>query len=315
MSVPEYYSRAGETAEEEYNRKARSHNTRQLDAAVAEMSGYSRRRSYGRSSRYSGEDYGVGRRGSQVYAGHGYGGSSRTRYSHAYGGSRRKWTPGYDRTVGFYGRFTGQYHPGVVSTGGEMKFHDIDVDDAVVDAAGTIQNAGTINIIPQGDTEKTRNGRKCTITVVQWRYEITLPEVDAAATPSEPDQVRVMLYVDHQCNGATAAVLDILETTNYQSFRNLAQGNRFTILMDKTHTLNYAGMASDEAAKVSQASVHRNYSFYKKCKIPLEFSGNTGAIGEIRSNNIGVCLISHGGGAGFASKIRLRFSDASAMLC
>ncbi len=194
-----------------------------------------------------------------------------------------------------------------------MKFHDVDLDDAVVAAAGTV--TATVNIIPQGVTEITRNGRKCTITQIQWRYECTIPEVDAAADPSTGDSVRVIMFLDKQCNGATAAVGDILEVTNWQSFRNLANTQRFQILYDKLHTLNYVGLASDNASVVSQAAVHRNFSFYKKVNIPLEFNSTTGAIGEIRSNNIGVLLISHGGGAGFESKIRLRFSDASAGCC
>ncbi len=68
-------------------------------------------------------------------------------------------------------------------------------------------------------------------------------------------------------------------------------------------------LASDGAGVVSNSEVRQDYTFFKKVKIPLEFSAGTGAITEIRSNNLFVLLISEAGAAGFESKMRLRFSD------
>ncbi len=211
---------------------------------------------------------------------------------------KRRFTPGVDRVGGFYGRYSGR--------GGELKFHDVDLDDAVV-AASAI--TATINIIPQGVTESQRVGRKCTIRRIQWRYEISLPEQDAVADPASGDTVRVILYKDKQANGATANATDILEAAVFQSFRNLANSGRFDILMDKLHNINYRGLASDGAGVVSQAKVVQNYIFYKACSIPIEFDATTGALTEVRSNNIGVLLMSGQGVAGFESGFRLRFSD------
>ena len=56
--------------------------------------------------------------------------------------------------------------------------------------------------------------------------------------------MRVMLYHDKQANGATAAVLDILESADYQSFNNLVNSGRFRILMDRTYAMNYLTLAS-----------------------------------------------------------------------
>ncbi len=228
------------------------------------------------------------------------------RRAYAYGGSARRFYKGYDRTGGFYGRYNGGRGMG---DQGELKFHDVDLDDAVVAAAGTV--TASINLIPQGVTESTRNGRKCTIKAIQWRYRMLLPELDAVGTPGDPDTIRVILFKDTQANGATAAVTDVLESADWQSFRNLANVQRFQILHDKVHTLNYAGIASDGAGVVSQAAVQQRFQFYKKCNIPLEFSATTGAITEIRSNNLGVLLISSNGIALLEGKFRLRFTDAS----
>ncbi len=188
---------------------------------------------------------------------------------------------------------------------GETKFHDVDLDDAVVASAGTV--TPTVNIIPSGTTESDRDGRKCTITAINWRYNLNLPEIDAAANPAASDIVRVIMYLDRQANGATAAVTDILESADYQSFNNLANTSRFLTLYDKATPVNYQTLASDGAGVVSSAQVLTWHTFYKKCNIPIEFSSTTGAITEIRSNNIGVLLISSSGVCGFASKIRLRF--------
>lgn len=191
-----------------------------------------------------------------------------------------------------------------------MKFFDRDLSDAVVSATGDV--TPTLIGIAQGNTESTRNGRKCTIRSIHWRFEVNLAERDAVDDPASGDTVRIMLYQDKQANGATAAVTDILEAATYLNFRNLSNGGRFNIILDKLVVLNYLTLASDAAAKVSQARVRRDYVFNKVCSIPIEYNSNAGAIGEIRSNNLGLLLISANGLAGLTSKFRFRFSDGSA---
>lgn len=246
----------------------------------------SRRKLYGRVGKYYGR------------APRGYSRARAQRRGRAAAIRARRFVPGYNRTGGFYGRYAGA---------GELKFHDVDLDDAAIATAGTI--TASINLILQGVTEVQRVGRKCTITNVNWRYNISLAEADAVADPRNGDTVRVIMFLDKQANGATAAVTDILESADWQSFNNLSNSARFRTLYDKTHNLNYLTLASDGAGVVSSASVARESTFFKRCSVPLEFSATTGAIGEIRSNNIGVLLISRTGASTFGSKIRLRFSD------
>ncbi len=209
--------------------------------------------------------------------------------------ARRRFRAGFDRTSGFYGRY---------STQGELKFHDIDLDDAVIAATGGITDS--INKIAQGTTEVTRIGRKCTIRSINWRFAVTIPSTNLGS--SATDIVRVILYLDKQANGATAAITDILESADYQSFNNLANKSRFRTLMDRTYdTTSSAGGGDGTTEDYAESSVHD--SFFKKVNIPVEFDSTAGAITEIKSNNIGVLLFTKNGKAGFASKIRLRFSD------
>lgn len=209
------------------------------------------------------------------------------------GQKRRRVVPGYTRQSGYYGRYSGG--------SGELKFIDSDLDSAAVPAAGTI--APTINIIEQGVTESQRVGRKCTIRRIGWKYNLRLP--NTASTPDSADSVRLILYQDKQCNGATATVTGILESADYQSFNNLVNSGRFVTLMDRTHLLNASsGNGSSTGTYLVDGS------FYKVCNMPIEYSGTTGALGEIRSNNLGILVISKGGVTVLDSKIRLRFSDS-----
>ncbi len=203
---------------------------------------------------------------------------------------------GYTRRIGFYGRY---------GYGKELKFHDVDLDDATVAAAGTV--TASINLIPQGATEKQRIGRKCTIKSIGWKYNPFLVLQQDAADIGNGDVLRVIMYIDRQCNGAAAAVTDILESADYQSFNNLANVGRFQKLIDKSITINRRVAGTDGASTVTTPEVNMEKTFYKKCNIPVEFNAATGVIAEIRSNNLGVLLISKNGNVGFLSKIRLRF--------
>ncbi len=221
-------------------------------------------------------------------------------YSKAYAKRPMHFTAGKDRVSGYYGRYPSQ------GGRGELKFHDVSLSDAEMSVAWNV--VGSICLIPQGVTEKTRVGRKCTITNINWRYAVALPAVDGAS-PGDGVSYRVVMYLDKQCNGAAAAATDLFESDDYQSFHNLANSGRFVTLMDRIHHLDYSNLASDAANVVTSSLVVRDYTFFKKCNIPLEFNSTTGAITEIRSNNIGVMISANLAEGAFASKIRLRYRD------
>lgn len=190
--------------------------------------------------------------------------------------------------------------------GPELKFHDVAVDDASIALGGVIQNSGTVNIIAQGITETTRIGRKVTVRKILWKYTVTLL---GGSTVGSTEVIRVILYVDHQTNKATAAAGDLIETDDYDAFRNLGNGARFTILHDKTHALNPHASAGNGSANDS-AGFSIFDEVYKTVNIPLEFNAAAGALTEILTNNIGVLLFSKNGAqAGFNSILRLRYSD------
>ncbi len=189
---------------------------------------------------------------------------------------------------------------------GELKFHDVPMDDAIVAANGSILKDSVV-LIAQGVTESERIGRKCTVQSINWRYALGLV-AETGAGFQDADTLRVILYWDKQTNGAVATVTGILETDDYQSFRNLSNAGRFVILQDKTYAVNPRAASGDGTANDMPATI-MNYTFYKSCNIPIEFDSVNGVLTELRSNNIGVLLLSKKGLCSFESNLRIRFSD------
>jgi len=207
---------------------------------------------------------------------------------------------GYTRTGGYYGR----YGPQAITGGNEAKFFTPTQDVSTITSAGIIAYI-SLNRIPQGVTESTRVGRKCVITKIHLRGRIE-KEADANASAA---QARVILYMDKQANGATAAVGDILTSASELSYNNLSNSQRFIILKDWFVTLTANGWDSTSS---QWGEKWAPLKFNKKCNIPIEFSSTTGAITEIRSNNIGVLAICSANATGdmtLTLSSRIRFSD------
>lgn len=197
------------------------------------------------------------------------------------------------RIQGYYGKYPPQ--------ASETKFKDFDPAVTPVATTGDIV-LNSICTIAQGTDETERIGRRAMITKVLWRYSVKL--LTTATIADSSDIVRVILYLDKQCNGAAAGVTDILDAAQFDSFLKLENSGRFKILMDKFHTLTaQAGIAGN----IGEVIVFRQ----KFCdlSIPIEYSSTTGAIGEIKSNNIGILAISKSGHCVFDSKLRIRYSD------
>ncbi len=217
-------------------------------------------------------------------------------------GRSAPWVP---RAAAFRGR-----RAAAGDVGPELKFHDVDVDMTGADhSAGVILNTSSINLIAQGVTESTRIGRKCVIRSIGWRGNVDYA-VATGAGAADADQLRLMLVLDKQANGAAPAVTDVLESANIHSFNNLSNKGRFRVLSDKIHFLNVVGAAGDGTTH-DYMIVKEPIEFFKQVNIPLEFSAGTGAITEIRSNNLFILAISQlaSTSTSIDSKVRLRFSD------
>lgn len=217
-------------------------------------------------------------------------------------GKHARVVPGVTRTGGYYGRF---------GIGGELKFLDTTCDDALVSTSGTLNGDITplngLILIPQGDGESARIGRKVNITKIGIRMTLVLPNTTTLALMD--DTVRVILIQDKQCNGALPAVTDVLQNASFDSFNNLANSQRFHTLWDKTVSLSTMGLGVTTAPAQSSAPVNKSISKYIKCNIPIEYSGTTGNVTTIRSNNIFFLYISRSGAMKVECEMRFRYSD------
>lgn len=205
------------------------------------------------------------------------------------------------RIGGVYGRFSGP--------NAEMKFLDTTVGTTTIATTGTLLSTSLL-VIPQNNTESGRIGRKCTVKQLSLKGNIDL----AVATLSNQtsDVLRIIVYVDKQTNGIAATVGGILATATYNSFRNLSETGRFSILMDKSYGLQCPAGQGD-GVTFSFSETARPWSMNRKLNLPIEYdaSATTGVLTTIRSSNIGVMAISKAGIAKFDFVARVRYSDAS----
>jgi len=202
---------------------------------------------------------------------------------------------GFTRSVGFYGRFQ--------QTGGgrnrEIKF--LDMGQAAVAlsdsglimpsvAGGTIVSVGSYVGIPQGTTASQRVGRMVVLKKFMIRGYFDLPASTTAAQAGG-DMVRFILYWDKQANGAAAAATDILATADATVYNNLINSGRFMILKDKWFNLPVRTALRAGGTTDTWYGSQKPFFIAKRCSIPIEFSSTTGAITELKSNNIGILAI------------------------
>jgi len=183
---------------------------------------------------------------------------------------------GATRRVGFYGRF-GTTRQNIGGRAPELKFLDTALS-FTADTTFEVPATGQLSLIPQGATESQRVGRKCVIKTIQVKLRAVM-----AAGAVAFDDVDIWVMQDTQCNGAAAAVLDVfLQNTNCAiALRNLTNSERFRVLKHfRMRVQADAGVAAAFSGDQSFAEC------FIKCNIPMEFNGATGAITEIKSNNI-----------------------------
>lgn len=188
----------------------------------------------------------------------------------------------------------------------EVKFFDTAVS-FTFDSTAEVPATGQWSLIPQGDTQSTRDGRLAIIKSVQFRGYVTGPTT-ASLTLSPLMYVWVIL--DKQANGAAAAVTDVFTSTSAASMLlNLNNSGRFRILHKEVISPAGEGLNLGTAASTSY---NRAVEFFlPNLNIKMDWDSTTGAITEIKSNNIFIIAGTTGGGVDdeytFTGNARLRF--------
>lgn len=188
----------------------------------------------------------------------------------------------------------------------EFKYLDTNFPLNAVLSNGSIM--GSVNIIPQGDTEVMRDGRKCVIKSIWIKGHMQVPQLGAVPTvTTNHENLTLKLVLDKQCNGALPSYGDVMQTTDWDGFRNLENSQRFRVLWSRSYNY-YPTVATDDATTIVWTFNTTRIDIYKKVNIPLEYSvGTTGVITTIKSNNVFLMGISEKGKVKFHGRIRIRF--------
>lgn len=210
---------------------------------------------------------------------------------------------GYTRTAGYYGRYNNPQR----SLALEKKFHD---KSFFLDPSGGTTyalNAAFLDIA-QGTTESTRIGRRIRIWSVHVQGRFYHPGVTTQANAS--NVFKLVMLLDKQCNGAAPIATDLYESDEIYSFRNLANSRRFKTLHEQVLPATaFAGSGSTFAT----GDVHIPFRIDKRFKsgLEVEYDSTTGAITEIKSNNLVLGFVTEDGITNTTAlcKVRVRFTD------
>lgn len=221
-----------------------------------------------------------------------YRGKSAYKYRRVTGNQR-----GYVRTGGNYGRYNN-------GRKAELKYGDTKLLGQVISISGLA--VGTLNKIPQTAGPTGRIGQKVRIKNINIRVEYYLPPISTTFA-NAVDTVRFILYVDRQCNGAVLPLRNLIESPNVFAHRHMSEIARVRVLRDKTIVVG----PSPTAANGYFIDVREFFTMNVNCDIPLEFSSDLvdGQIATVRSNNIGIWMISANGLVKCTLEARVRYSD------
>ncbi len=188
----------------------------------------------------------------------------------------------------------------------ELKFVDSAIDATTILQSGVVFNQ--VFIIPEGDGQSDRHGRKIQLKSVAWRGTVTMPAKTDITKAS--DTLRLLIVKDKSANGALPLVTDVLQSGVYESFLNLENKSRFVILSDRYFPINSQGGVGDGVTNIT-IPTEKFFNTFKKFDVPIEYNdtATSGVVSTINTNNIVIIAISRLANAGLESCIRFRYTD------
>lgn len=156
----------------------------------------------------------------------------------------------------------------------EEKFFDTSLS-FLFDSTGEVPATGQLALVPTGTTANTRLGRIIRVHKIEIYGRI---END---TSIADNLIRLCLVQDTQANGAAANYTDVFQTSTLEALGNKFNEDRFWIIEEWYMAIT---ASTDNAGVYNKALTP--FSFCMDVDIPIIYSGTTGAITEIRSNNL-----------------------------
>lgn len=231
------------------------------------------------------------------------------------------------RRVGNYGRYSGA-DLFLKNGAEELKFKDVAVDATMVQSIPLGVGADglcAIEVVSGATNAATRRtGRTIFVKKLNLRLQFAMNSINDATDTNSPNSVMVRLMVvwDKQANGLAPVLTDVLTPSSFlnpadiYAHNDLTNSGRFIVLKDKFITMQ---VQTTHIETITEAHLRSSevITMNKSCNIPIEYSGNLGAITERKSNNIQVFTVWEVIGGDRAStatlritgNMRLRFAD------
>lgn len=163
----------------------------------------------------------------------------------------------------------------------ELKYLNTQATPFEISALGTLKEFGDF---AEGDTQITRDGRSVQVVSCCLRGYLDL---QASTHLTEMGTtVRLIVFVDTQCNGVLPVVTEVLQVASAFAFMDTNNLGRFSVLYDRTVCLNHTAGAGTAASPLwARVSVPFNVSIKDIC-VPIEFSGDAGTVAETTDNRM-----------------------------
>ena len=150
-----------------------------------------------------------------------------------------------------------------------------------------------INGLSQGSGAGNRQGQQLKSTNINLRGKLSCN----AGASAGASQARIMLVHDRQPNGATFAIVDLLENGQVWSFRTMGYRKRFKVLADKSYQMVLNTANEEHIVDLSaQLDLHTMYN-----------TGNTGTITDIDTGSLYLIVMSDEVSSGPAFEYQLRY--------
>lgn len=200
--------------------------------------------------------------------------------------------------------------------GMEKKFLDREIAAVGLNVNWTIQDDvnDSLNGMKTGTGESDRIGRVIHIYSLHFQYFFDSLFQKQEVNPLTQLRMRIIVFIDKQCNGAIPVVGDVLELTNastYLALKNLQFATRFQFLYDRNHTLGRSGMNEGVVDSFASGHVTSNvFSFkkYWKTGLKVTFDGVDEAITSITDKAIHVMAVANTGDCDLTWQSRIRYT-------
>lgn len=252
---------------------------------------------------------------------------------------KRQYRPNYGATIVPLAKrrrttYYRNYNPNLTKTiknfrpppGAEHKYHDVvePISELQTAAAGglpTYTMNDSLIEISEGDDITQRNGRKITVDQMTVRCYFGIDNNSDGVysnTVKGNTWFRIIIFNDTQPNGAVVPLDVLLNTvtsdtsTNWLAFNNLDETGRFKILSDKFYKIISNSVVYDGSTYHSIGDSGVFKKTFKNLNMKVNYSASSGSIQHIRTNNIGMLVISSATNKShhqFGARVRVRFYD------